>query len=121
MGRDEFVAAVKAGDTARMERLATADPALVAAAGPSGESALMTALYNRQPDAAGWLVAHGAPIDIFAAAALGRGDLLEPLIATGGAVAAQSADGWTPLHLAAFFGSRDAVAQLVAAGADLNA
>ncbi len=121
MQRDEFVQAAKDGDTARLARLAAADPGLLTAAPESGESAVMAALYHRQPAAAEWLVAHGAPTDIFAAAALGRVDLLRPWLAAGGAAATHSSDGWTPLHLAAFFGGRDAAAELVAAGADLNA
>ena len=44
-----------------------------------------------------------------------------PAPAVGAGLNAYSYDGWTPLHLAAFFGQRAAVERLMAAGADLNA
>jgi ankyrin repeat protein len=122
MSTDEFLNAAKSGDVGAMERLLAADRGLLAAKGSSGETPLMTALYNKREAAADWLVASGAPLDLCAAAALGRMDTLEERLAAPGAdVNAYSFDGWTPLHLAAFFGRKAAVERLMAGGADLNA
>ena len=122
MSTDEFFEAARTGNLDSLRRLAAADPALIAARRATGETPLMTALYSKQQAAAEWLVAAGAPLDIFAAAAVGQMDTLERLLhgSTAGPNA-YSHDGWTPLHLAAFFGQRAAVERLLAAGADLNA
>jgi uncharacterized protein len=118
MHTDEFLQAAKDGDVETLKRLASVDPSVIAGKSGSGETALMAALYRKQQAAVEWLVASGAPLDIFAAAALGRLDRVEPL---GAEVNTYSYDGWTALHLAAFFGQRAAAERLVAAGADLNA
>jgi ankyrin repeat protein len=122
MSTDELFEAARTGNLETLRRLTSADPALIATRRASGETPLMTALYNKQQAAAEWLVAAEAPLDIFAAAAVGRTDTLERLLqppAEG--LNAYSYDGWTPLHLAAFFGQRAAVERLLAAGADINA
>jgi ankyrin repeat protein len=63
----------------------------------------------------------GAEVDVFVAAATGRaGDLRQALTAPG-AVGLYAYDGWTPLHLASFFGRADAVRILLDAGADVHA
>jgi uncharacterized protein len=122
MSTEEFFEAARTGNLDTLRRLAAADPALIAAKRPSGETPLMTALYNKQQAAAAWLLTSGAPLDIFAAAAVGQMDTLERLLQPPAAdLNGYSYDGWTPLHLAAFFGQRAAVERLLAAGADLNA
>ena len=125
MRTDEFLQAAKNGDLDRLKRLATEEPSLVGARSATGETALMAALYSKQSTVVDWLVASDAPLDVFSAAAVGRLDTLDAIIASspsgGGAVNSYSYDGWTPLHLAAFFGQRAAVERLLAAGASLNA
>ena len=80
----------------------------------------MTALYHGHRDIAGEIadaqIAAGQPLDVFAAAALGRDDQLAGALADPAAVAAFAHDGWTALHLAAFFGHLDATARLLEAG-----
>jgi ankyrin repeat protein len=59
---------------------------------------------------------------VFDAAALGRTGRLREFVARDGSlVGAFSSDGFTPLHLAAFFGGPEAVATLLARGADPDA
>jgi ankyrin repeat protein len=86
---------------------------------PGGISPLLFALYNgAQPIAE--LLRGFRPLDIFEAAAfndarrvaeLGAAD---PLLIQG-----LSPDGWTPLHLAAFFGARESMFVLLGLGAPL--
>jgi ankyrin repeat protein len=78
-----------------------------------GVSALLLALYHRRPDVRDALLAAGAEVGPLEAAALGDVEKLS-LDARGG-------DGFTPLHLAAFFGGPEAVRKLLAMGADPNA
>ena len=121
MSTDEFFEAARAGDVETLRRLVSANPALITTTRAAGETPLMTALYNKQQKAADWLVQSGAPLDIFAAAAVGDIATIERLLQPPAAgLNAYSYDGWTPLHLAAFFGQRAAVERLMAAGADIE-
>jgi ankyrin repeat protein len=122
MRTDEFMQAAKDGDVETLKRLAAEDPAVLVSSWSSGETPLMAALYRKHDAAVEWLAASGVQLDIFAAAALGRVDLLDSLVGSGNPVIhTYSYDGWTPLHLAAFFGHAAAAERLMAAGADLNA
>jgi len=68
------------------------------------------------------LVAADPTLAIFAAAILGDVEELEKLLAGNRALgSALSTDGWTPLHLAAFFGKKDAARALLNRGAVVNA
>ena len=59
---------------------------------------------------------------IFAASILGETERLEQLLAANRAlITAVSTDGWTPLHLSAFFGKTDAVRLLLNKGASVSA
>jgi ankyrin repeat protein len=68
------------------------------------------------------LIAADPSLQLFAAAIQGQTDKLETLLAGNRSlVASLSTDGWTPLHLAAFFGKMDAARLLLNKGADVNA
>jgi ankyrin repeat protein len=118
---DDLISAAKAGDAGRAVQLISDDPALAAARDASGETPLMAALYRGHQKVVDALVAHGVTLDVFAAAAIGQMEALEAALQNPGAVNAFAYDGWTPLHLAAFFGQRGAAERLLASGADLNA
>lgn len=67
------------------------------------------------------LVAADPTLAIFAAAMLGDTARLESLVsANRSLVNAVSSDGWTPLHLAAFFGKAEAARLLLNKGADVK-
>jgi len=76
-------------------------------------SELLQAIYNRDDAARDALLAAGAEVGPAEAAALGRLDGLDP--------DARSGDGFTSLHLAAYFGGAETVRALLAAGADPDA
>ena len=68
------------------------------------------------------LLAAGPQLDVFEAAAVGATERLRDLIAGDPAlVSVWSSDGFTPLHLAAYFGHAGAVRLLLAAGAEVGA
>ena len=119
---DDLWRAVAADDGAAVERLVEAEPRLSQQKGPDGVSAILTALYRRRSQALAALLAAGPELDLFVAAALGREARVRELLASHpGAVAERAADGFTALHLAAFFGRQETAAALLAAGADPSA
>ena len=100
----ELFDAIKAGELERVRALVTADPTLANLRSANGESAILTAVYHRQKEIANLLVARGATLTLFEACAAGEIDRVERLVDAGASVNAYSDDGWTPIHLAAFFG-----------------
>jgi ankyrin repeat protein len=112
-------AAVKAGDVAQAAALLDADPALVDARGSGNLTPLVTATYWGQREMADLLIARGAEVDLHAAAALGLTEQVAGMLDSDPeAVNRHSADGWTPLALAAYFGQAEAAQLLLERGAD---
>ena len=119
---DELFAAIREGDAERVRALVEADPALASARDSDGLSAVLTALYHRKPEVLDVLLAADPELDVLEAASTGRLDVLRLHIETDqDALAARSPEGFTPLHLAAFFGGADAVRMLLAAGMPADA
>src|SRR6059058_5294168 len=99
-----FFEAIKAGELDRVKAMVSADPSLVDAKDTEG-SAILTAVYHRQKEIVNLLVARGAALSIFEACAAGELERVERLVeADPASVTSYSADGWTPLHLASYFG-----------------
>jgi len=116
---DQFLAAVKAGDTAAMERLLAGNPTLADARDDHGISALLLAAYHGQPATRDLLAGRKTSLDVFEAAALGDCGRLTALIGADPIAAhAISPDGFPVVALAAFFGQVEALGLLLAAGAD---
>lgn len=118
---EALVEAAKIGDLEALRVILESKPGLAAQRLPSGESPLMAALYRGHHAVVDFLMDAGAEVDVFTAAATGRLADLGKALELPGAVTAFSYDGWTPLHLAAFFGQLGAVERLLEAGADARA
>jgi ankyrin repeat protein len=117
----DLIAAVKAGDAAAVEALLAKEPEL-AGSQEDGIPAVRIALYHRRPAVLEALLAATPPLDGLDHAALGRaGDLRRDVAEDGELVKRRSADGFTALHYACFFGGAEAAAVLLAAGADPDA
>lgn len=85
-------------------------------------SAVLSALYNRNPEEAQRLADAAPELTVWEAAALGRVAALDQLLARDPSLAnAAGADGNVPLGLAAFFGQVEAMQRLLAQGADVAA
>jgi uncharacterized protein len=120
--RREMFDAVRARDVSRVQQLLDQDSTLVNGTGESGETPVLTAVYHGAREVADLLLARGATLDLFEAAAVGATDrLMEILNAAPDMVTAYSQDGWTALHLAAFFGHPIAASYLIGRGAPVDA
>lgn len=96
---------VKRGDLAGIRAAIAQDPALLDATNDEGQSAFLLAKYYRQERVAEYLLSLEPKLTFFDACAAGRtADVLERIDNEPGLLALHSHDGWTPLHLAAFFG-----------------
>ncbi len=116
-----FFKAVRGGDLRRLKTLLNSHPELANAKTDDGTSAILVALYGGHVKSAEFLRAHGAVLSIYDAAASGDVRRVEELLAEDPRlIGFLSHDGWTPLHLAAFFGSREVVDFLLDHGADMH-
>src|SRR6266545_3582662 len=112
-----FIDAIKAGEFERVKAMVSADPTLIDARSRTGESAILTAVYHRQKEIVNLLVARGATLTLFEACAAGEVERAERLMANDrSAINAFSVDGWTPLHLAAYFGHTKIAEMLISRG-----
>ena len=116
-----LVDAVRAGDVATADSILATHAEAARGVADGGESPLLEALYRGQQELAG-RIARQRDLTLVEAAALGDEARVRELFSRDKrALAERSSDGWTALHLAAFFGHSGVVAALIAAGAELEA
>jgi len=114
----DLIDAVTADDAARVKELLAADPALGSARDRDGVSALMLSRYRFDRATTDALLALDPDLDVFEATALGYLDRLrERLEEDPSRATAFSPDGFTALHLAAFFGKAEVARALLEVGA----
>jgi uncharacterized protein len=118
----ELIAAVKDGDAPRVAEMVGAEPDLASSRDLNGVSALMLARYRLDRAVTDALLAADPDLDVYEAAALGYVDrLLARLDEDPGQATARSADGFTALHFAAYFGKAEIARMLLEAGAAVDA
>lgn len=117
-----MISAVQAGDAALVAELIADDPALAAARDEQGVSALLHARYRGRDDLVEVIRPHVEPLDIAEASAIGDAGRTSELLSDEPRLAnSQSADGFSPLHYAAFFGHPGIARMLVEYRADVSA
>lgn len=113
--------AIREKNAARVREILAAAPDLAGSRPPAGPSALLLAAYMGGGEIADLLRGRTA-MDACEASALGAlNDLKKLLDEHPARTNARSGDGWTPLHLAGFFGRREVAELLLARGASLTA
>lgn len=118
----EFFGAIKQGDFLKVSDMIRDDASLLSDKDEKGLGPYTVARYSRQDAVAKLLLDKGVELDIFAACLAGAKERVAQLLAGDcGLVNAYSHDGWTPLHLAAFFGRPDIAHIVLANGADVLA
>ncbi len=122
-GDPEIFKAISTGREQDVRAMLAADPKRAFAKDKNGNSALLFALYmNQAPIANAILVYRKNELDIFEAAALGKDEKLRSLISqTPALLTAFASDGFSALHLAAFFGRPSSEEILILAGANIGA
>jgi ankyrin repeat protein len=118
----DLIDAVNADDAARVAELVAGDPDLASTRDRDGVSVLMLSRYRFDRATTDALLAVDPDLDVFEATALGYIDRLhERLEEDHWRARAYSADGFTALHFAGFFGKAEAAKALIEAGAVVDA
>lgn len=120
---EDLFSAIRAGDLATIDRLLIERPYLAGASDAAGLSALTVAAYHGQPAIVDRILATRPDLDRFEAAIVGNLGRLAELLDEPDAepIDQRSGDGFTALHLAAFFGRLRAAQELLDRHADPNA
>ncbi len=117
-----FQESVKSGDLAAVRLALAEDPSLLNQKNESGQTAYLLACYYRKPEMAEYLLGLNPELDLFTACVAGHTpDVLKRIAADTGLLESHSNDGWTPLHLAAFFGHKELAEALLKQGAQVDA
>lgn len=118
---EDLIAAVRAGDADQVSSIVGGNAELASTHDGDGVSVLMLSRYRSNRAVTDALLAAGPDLDIYEAAALGYLDRLrERLEEDPTRVGSLSADGYTPLHFAAFFAKPEAARILLEAGAPIE-
>lgn len=114
--------AIERDDDREVRDLVTRDPALARATTESGVSMVLLARYLGRHDSLVQLINVVPELTLAEAAAVGDRARVGEVLATRPAAARElTVDGFTPLHLAAYFSHPQIVRALLAAGADPDA
>lgn len=118
---DALLDAIRTHDLDSVRTMMATNPAQCEHTGPGSESLVMYALYTGGAALAPVLLGT-RQYTACEAAALGDIDALRAALdSDADVISRRSSDGWTPLHLAGFFGHDDSAAFLIDNGAPLDA
>jgi ankyrin repeat protein len=117
-----FHDAVKQGNLEAVRTALEGDPTLLNKTNSAGQTAFLLAKYYRQAPVAEYLLSLDPKLNLFENCAAGRIEAaLEEIDRDPKLLESHSSDGWTPLHLAAFFGHSELVKALLNRGAQIEA
>jgi len=122
MNSTDVMKAIQSDDIASLKQLFTSQPELAAERDENGNSPLLISAYYGRNAMVRVILDQGVRPNVFEACAAGlAGDVARLLKENPKLVNERSHDGWTPLHLAAFFGRLELVKILLDAGAPMMA
>lgn len=112
---------VKTGQLDAVKADLAADPALLDGTNEAGQCAFLLAKYYRQGAVADYLLSLHPNLDVFTLCVAGHtAEVLKAIDAKPELLEAHSTDGWTPLHLAGFFGWPELANGLLDKGAKID-
>ncbi len=119
----DFFEAIRKGDAKAVEAALAARPELAQARSESGQSAVLAAAYSGHSKLAELLAERAgvSGLTLFEAAAVGEATTVRLCLESGFEIEDRSDDGYTALHLAAYFGRLEVARYLLGRGADPNA
>jgi ankyrin repeat protein len=118
---ERFFSCIEDGDFEEVKEMLEEDPSLANARSLDGMSAVLAAMYHGHPGIAQLIIAHGAQLNIFEAAAVGRLDCVREILnESPELIDAIAPDGFQPLGLACFFGHAEVAAHLLERGAAVD-
>lgn len=113
---------VKSGNLEGVRSALAEDPSLLNAKNESGQCAVLLSKYYGQEDVAAHLLSLQPVLDVFTAAAIGNSEtVMRELDRDPALIESHSSDGWTPLHVASYFGHRALAERLIERGANVEA
>ncbi len=116
-----FQEAVKKGDLSTVKAAVAEDPLLADTPNAAGQTAYLLAKYYRQEETAAFLLEFRPDLDFFEACVAGQTDKVISAIGENNSLLeSHNTDGWTPLHLAAFFGHPELAQALLDKGAQID-
>ena len=117
-----FQDSVKKGELEAVRSALATAPELLNATNEAGQGAFLLAKYYRQEAMAAYLLEQGAQLNFFDQCVAGEtNSVMAQIDAAPALLEEHSNDGWTPLHLAAFFGAKELANALLAKGALVDA
>jgi ankyrin repeat protein len=118
----DVMKAIQIDDIASLKQIVDQNPDLASAKDENGNSPLLIAAYYGRVAIVQAILDRGVRPNIFEACAAGLTSTVELMLKENPKVVSErSHDGWTPLHLAAFFGRLELVRLLLDAGASMLA
>jgi ankyrin repeat protein len=118
----QFLAAVQAGEAAKVRQFLESHPSLASAKNERGQSALLLSVYHGRNEIRDLLIARGLDLELHEAAATGHLGRVRHLVEKYPSHAQSfSPDGFPVIALAAFLGHLEVVEYLFSKGADVNA
>ncbi len=122
IGVRAFHELIKKGDLQAVQSAVQDDPSLPSLLNEAGQTGFLLAKYYRQEAVASYLFEVHSNLDLFEACAGGQLNLVEEFVSHNPEVLhSRSSDGWTPLHLASFFGHESLAQYLLGQGAPVDA
>jgi ankyrin repeat protein len=116
----DVMKAIQSDDILSLTQLLDSQSELLSAKDDNGNTPLLMSVYYGRSAMTRAILDRGVRPNLFEACAAGSvGDVERLLKQDPRLVAERSHDGWTPLHLAAFFGHLDLVEKLLEAGAPM--
>ncbi|HWI47026.1 MAG TPA: ankyrin repeat domain-containing protein [Rummeliibacillus sp.] len=118
---EKFLEAITKSSLEEMEEMINANPDLLNLRSQTGQSPVLTAIYNGANQSLEFLLEKNIPLDLFEAAAAGKLSRVKELVESDTKLVSEYAnDGFTALGLASYLGYKDIVEYLIDKGADLN-